>query len=303
MSHFSLVVCLGDLNDLGDALAPYDENKEVEPYRDYEDGEPKDYWLVDILRTENALNPDNATLTWGEVAAAHNARYPGDDPLLVDEGGRAYHDSTRNPDAKWDYWRIGGRWGGYFVVRPGRESQVLKPKRGWDSPDVIMANTCDAGPKSALDLDALREAKAEKARKTYAEFHALVAGTPEARPWSEFVALADKLDDYSIDQARQEYHSQPRVEAINGTDFQWHDDAIATFQKPERLYVEFERARAVPGYALLTLDGKWMAPGRMGFWGVSSDTESDRIGYWEAANAYIESLPDTAWLVAVDCHI
>ena len=60
---------------------------------------------------------------------------------------------------------------------------------------------------------------------------------------------------------------------------------------------------AVPGYATISTDGRWMAPGKMGWFGVSSDSTDDRIGYWEAANAYIEALPDDTWLVALDCHI
>lgn len=303
VSHYSVVVCLSDPDKLKDVLAPFDENLDVEPYRDYEKGDPKDFWAVTVLREESGLNLDDATLTWAQVAEAYNARYSDDDQMLVDDSGRAYTISTYNPESKWDYWRVGGRWGGYFRVRPGCEAQVIKPERGWDSPDLVLANACDGGPKAALDLAALREAKADEARKTYAEFHALVAGTPEARPWSEFVDLLDKVEGYTIDQARSEYHSQPRVEALKGSDFRWHDDAIATFQKPERLYVEHERARAVPGYALVTIDGKWMAPGQMGWFGMGSDDESSRIGYWEAANAYIESLPESAWLIAVDCHI
>jgi hypothetical protein len=304
MSHFSVVVCLEHPDKLEAALAPYDENLEVEPYRDYEKGEPSEYWAVSHLREENDLNPDDATLTWAQVAEAFNNRYPEESsPLLVSEDGRAYTMSTYSPESKWDYWRIGGRWGGYFRYREDQRDQVIKPGRGWDSPETIHPRSCDGGPKFALDLDALREAKAEEARKTYAEFQALVSGTPEARPWSEFVELADKVDGYTIDQARQEYQSQPRVQKLRGTDFQWYGDAISSFQKPERLLVEIERARAVPGFAVVTLDGKWMAPGRMGWFGCSTDDDSTRAGYWEVANAYIESLPDDAWLIAVDCHI
>jgi hypothetical protein len=304
MSHFSVVVCIDDPNKLEAVLAPFDENLETEPYRDYENDAPTEYWAVRHLREENGLNPDDDTLTWAQVAEVYNARYEGggDDPLLIAEDGRAYTMSVRNPEAKWDYWRIGGRWGGYFRYREDQRDNVIKPKRGWDSPDAIHPCSCDGGQKSALDLSALRDAKAEEARKSYAEFRALVAGTPEARPWKEFLGRG-LVEGYTIGRAREEYHSQPRVAALSGSDFQWHNDVIGTFQQPERLYVEKERARAVPGFALLTLDGKWMAPGQMGWFGCSTDDEGSRIGYWEAANAYIEALPDDAWLIAVDCHI
>jgi hypothetical protein len=96
--------------------------------------------------------------------------------------------------------------------------------------------------------------------------------------------------------------AQARVECIQGTDFQWHDDAIATFQQPAERYVLLQTARAVPGYATVTTDGRWMAKGRMGWFGVSHDDDNE-AGYLEAANAYIESLPDEVFLIITDCHV
>ena len=46
-----------------------------------------------------------------------------------------------------------------------------------------------------------------------------------------------------------------------------------------------------------------MAPGDMSWFGMSTESESDQIGYWEVANAYIESLPDDVYLIALDCHV
>jgi len=133
MSHFTVVVCIEDPERLEAALAPFDENREVEPYRDYEEGEPARFWAVGALREGEGLNPDDATLTWQQVADAYNERYRQDeDPMLVDESGRAYVVSTRNPDAKWDYWRIGGRWGGAFPYRQELGGEVIKPERDWD---------------------------------------------------------------------------------------------------------------------------------------------------------------------------
>jgi hypothetical protein len=304
MSHFTVVVCIDDPDRLDAVMAPFDEGRKVTPYRSYEDGGPASYWAVKSLREKGGLNPDDATLTWAQVAEAHNRLWDDGDPLLVDdESGRAYTMSTYNPESRWDYWRIGGRWGGYFPYRKGCRRLVIKPERGWDSPDVITPDRCDGGPKSALDLDALREARANEARKTYAEWAELVKGTPEALPWSAFTDNISDGNGYTIERARQEYHSQPRIEAIKGTDFRHYDDPVAEFGKPEALYAEQEKARAVPGYAMITLDGRWMAPGKMGWFGCSTDGEGDRIGYWEAANAYIEAVPDSAYLIALDCHI
>lgn len=304
MSHFTVIVCLKSKDDLDAALAPFDENLEVEPYRDYEAGSPAGHWATSILREKAGLNPDDASLTWAEVAEAYNKHYgEEEDRLLIDDAGRAYAMSTRNKQAKWDYWRVGGRWGGYFPYRHKHEAEVIEPERSWDSPDEMKPRHCDGGPKRALDLDALRKEKADEAAKTYAEYQVAVAGTPDALPWSVFTENISPEGGYTIEQAREEYHSQPRVQAIKGTDFQWYDDPIADFGVPQALYIERQRARAVPGWAILTADGRWMEQGRMGWWAMNDATEGSKIGYWEAANAYIESLPDDAWLIAVDCHI
>jgi len=301
MSHFTVVVCIDDPARLDDVLAPFDENREVEPYRDYEEGGPASYWAVKLFREEDGLNPDDATLTWAQVAEVHNKRWDDEPPLLIAEDGRAYAMSTRNPDAKWDWWSIGGRWTGYFPYRAEFASEVIRGEPGLGAGNAPALH-CDGGPKRTLDLDALCSDKAAEARKSYAEFHALIAGTPQAKSWATFRADLD-AGRITIEDARREYHDQPAIRALQGTDFRWHDDPLNDFGLPESLYVEREKARAVPGFATLTTDGRWMAPGRMGWFAATDATEDSQIGYWEAANAYIGALEDSTYLIAVDCHI
>lgn len=376
MSHFSVTVCLGDEDGalaraaavqangfrptyVGDesslrrivearlepVLAPYDENLEVTPYRDYEEGGPEEYWLYRSLKravedeangtgikpynpgmigwstAESKETPDEQRMkiakeaalfrtlpepvTWDSLRDVYGLLYPGeeDDFPEIDENDRAYKMSTYNPDSKWDYWRVGGRWGGNFTCRPESALEVIGTEKGWDSPGDIPLLRCDGGRKGALDLAAMREDAAEAARKTYREYHSIVDSLPEARPWSAFWARLEDGSGYTIDQARADYRSQPRVQAMDGTDFRWHDDTVAEFSGDIALHAEKARAGAVPGFATVTLDGKWMAPGRMGWFAATDATDSTRIGYWEAANAYIDSLPDDAWLVVIDCLI
>src|SRR5262249_46470856 len=142
---------------------------------------------------------------------------------------------------------------------------VISGEPGVMTPPNRDRTKCDGGRKRAIDLDGMRKAAAEKARSTYAGWLAAVEGTPAARPWREFVDLVGKVEDYTIDQAREEYRTQPRLQALNGTDFGlMFDCPIEEYQKPQKQFIEIARARAVPGYAVLTLDGKWMAPGRVG---------------------------------------
>jgi len=303
VSHFSVIACIDDPAKLGAVMEPYSENLETEPYRRYEEGGAAGYWGVKTFREKHGLNPDDATLTWAQVAEVHNRVWDDSEPLLVGEDGRAYQMSTYNPESRWDWYGIGGQWAGYFVARKGAESRVMQPRRSHRSQDIIAPGRCDGGRKADLDLDGLRAVKAAEARDTYAQWAKLTDGLPDALPWSVFADNVSEGSGYTIDQARDEYHSQPRMQAVKGTDFQWYDDVIAEFGIPESLYITRETARAVPGYATVTLDGRWMAPGKMGWFGCSDDGEGDRIGYWEAANAYIESVPDSAYLIALDCHI
>ena len=249
MSHFTVTVCTENASLLEAALAPFDEELEVESY---------------------------------------------------EEDGETY---TRNPRAKWDWWVIGGRWPGRFPYRQGYEKSVLQPKPHWGDPDASLPPLhCDGGPVRALDLGKLRDEAAITARKTWAEWEKVTTGTPDALPWSVFAENISEGNGYTIEQAREEYHSQPRIRALEGTDFMGYDNPVTEFGVGKDRFTEMARAKAVPGWATLTLDGRWMEQGEMGWFGMSSATESSTIGYAEAANAYIGQLPDDTWLISVDCH-
>lgn len=303
MSHFTVVVCLDDPKKLDEALAPFSESLEVEPYRDYLDD-----WQAAYERALKfyAEHPEHrpAELDESDVVAVLSD-YNGADVQKDAESDRYFEMSTYNPESKWDWYLIGGRWTGYFkAASDAPRAALINGQPGVMTRQNTDPSRCDGGQKRHLDLGSLRDAKGDEARELHEKWLKVVQGTPEARPFREFADVVDKVDGYTIDRAREEYHSQPRIEAIKGTDVDLHFDCpIEYYQKPQRLFVELARAQAVPGYAVLTLDGKWMAPGRMGFWGFSSDDESTRAGYFEVANAYIDSLPDSTWLIAVDCHI
>lgn len=78
---------------------------------------------------------------------------------------------------------------------------------------------------------------------------------------------------------------------------------LEEFQWGRELYVHRARLSAVPGYAYLMRDGKWLARGDMGWFGLSSDTVESREAYDVAVNGRIASLDPDVVLVLVDCHI
>lgn len=377
MSHYSVLVALppdtevADLDEvLTEVMAPWEEDLRVAPWKDYEQGNPADFWWVKSVRGNAAshvrlrevgpeafvterladarmsragteryvaglaetvqewaedvrwaerLGPD--PLTWERVVALYNEHYGHDTALVrVDDDSdsetmyydpeeeRAYTWTTRNPDAKWDYWRIGGRWGqGYFIAREAVAGQ-LTAERGWDSPPartaVVDRLRVDGGPRGSLDFEAMRDEAARERLVEYDRWQEIVAehGAPPA--WADLISLVN-LGELHIDDARKRYQTHPAIEAARGAEL---TDVFGP--DPEQEYgttrEEFERqARlaAVPGYALVTVERRWVAPGQMGWFGMSSDEPGEREGYHIAANRYLDDLHKDAFVVVLDCHI
>jgi hypothetical protein len=376
MSHFSVTVCLpADTaldkveETLNDVLARWDENRECEARRDYEEGGPEDCWWVRSVRRgaehhrngtgilpyggphswesgfskhteaeQRAEHADDAMWsdrlgehpTWADVAAAYNAKYHPEDALAVpgeddgkldtdrlqydEESGRAYTWTYRNPDAMWDWWCIGGRWRNSLHAKRGVQASALitserhyteqyrKPGdevKQWASKGL----RCDGGPKGLLDFESMRDEAAAQANARYDEWDKICADTPPAHAWAYFIGLKD-AGELTIEQARERYGAQPRIVAVRkNEELSWYDDAVEHFGMGREEYVANARRDAVPGYALITLDRQWMAPGRMGWFGMSTDEPGTVDAYKTEANAYLEGLDDDVLIVQIDCHI
>ena len=147
MSHYTVTIVLPEKPKnaghaeqmISELVAPFDENESVEPYKSYErplaenwrDLEPmKLGWPWSYLRRDmpevdvEDLHAVAAALTSDEEDAHESERYG------VDEKG-LYHMSTYNPQSKWDWWTIGGRWSGFYPIEGGMADIVRKG-------DVIM---------------------------------------------------------------------------------------------------------------------------------------------------------------------
>jgi len=105
MTHFfGIVLVPCDTPDLyaavQKAMEQYDENRAVPSYRFYPDAEEirrmREWYKTDDLRQ----------------LARYAYEWDGDESGDVDENGRLYFMSRRNPEGKWDYWLIGGSWYG-----------------------------------------------------------------------------------------------------------------------------------------------------------------------------------------------
>ncbi|MEV0646036.1 hypothetical protein AB0I28_12300 [Phytomonospora sp. NPDC050363] len=355
MSHFTVLVTLpkGTAHDkvedtIGEILAPYDENTEVEPYREYEDGGPEEFWwvksvrqAVQDLRDGTGIKPYDPNLlgwstaastltadeqradlvkeadwsfhlgekpTWETVAKLYTERYSSEESsrLYYDaDSDRAYTLTTYNPESKWDWWSIGGRWHKYFVATQGTDASALIHGRpgafGSTAPDQFGTGvTCDGGMRGLLDLDAQRDKDATAAAERFDVWDRICEKTPPARSWSEFSSLVEM--GMPITEARTEHSAQPRVALARKELDSWGCPVEEFFSGREEYILQARRA-AVPGYALITLDREWVAPGRMGWFGMSSEGPGEKEAYRIAVNTYLDGLDPEAWVVVVDCHI
>ena len=121
MSHFTLLV-IGE--DIEGKLAPYDENLEVTPYIGTTKGD-----LVEERKEmiEEAKNPPKDTSIDYSVYK---------EGMSLAEFCKAYHDeevdeegnllTTYNPESKWDWYEIGGRWKGMLMEKSGEKRDQLR---------------------------------------------------------------------------------------------------------------------------------------------------------------------------------
>ena len=115
--HFSTFVIIGRHDDpeaaVSQALEPFYQGLEVEPYRDYLD----------------ASDIKHMAEHYGIPASDLPALAAKMEDWRCGEGGLDAHGlyavTTCNPDGKWDWYEIGGRWNGYI---PGSRRNVISAR-------------------------------------------------------------------------------------------------------------------------------------------------------------------------------
>jgi len=229
---------------------------------------------------------------------------------LVDENGEVVKTIDRtNPNKKWDWYEVGGRWNGFFKLKPLAVGLLGKPgiqtmDKGYEPPTLDRADACLKGD---IDVEGMRDEAAKTAAEEYDLFARVTAGLPKHLSWDEVkeqnrTGETNKLGEFEVDYkvAREEYNSQPAVEALRKNDATaWFeaDKFLVTFEQ----YVQRARDSALTTFAILK-DGKWYERGEMGWWGIVSN-EQDRDEWNAQFSRLIDGLPDSTLLSVVDCHI
>lgn len=220
--------------------------------------------------------------------------------IEVNEAGEVTEIVRRtNPNAKWDWYLLGGRWTGFFKMKEHQQGQVGRPGIMTEQAEEGRA---DASLKRYIDIEGMRDEAAAKARAQYRRFHELVGDAPRPAEWDAFRAKVESKD-LTIDEARKLYHEQPALVALAKDPerrFFFLDD-ISKFYETEDQFAQRARDKALMTFAIVK-DGKWYERGEMGWWGCVSDEKDENV--WEAEFAsLIDSVPDDTLLSVFDCHI
>jgi hypothetical protein len=312
MTHFTVLV-----------VGP-DHEKQLEPY-----------WELDLSPEDKKNDPravfnveikkDDLENEYKQWKATHNENnYKNIDEWLSewfgyskDENGDCGYYS--NPNAKWDWWQVGGRWRGFFKLKNGKtgkrgeagtgewlkkNAELLgidkdKIKIGEHPPENV-----DVAYKRDIDVDGMRNKQGKQYAKRWDIVHKNVRNL-EITTWKQFLEKRD-TDGITIDEARNLYHAQmgviefKRVKELYKDTFGWGaslDDYIVSRDE----YIRRGRDSALTTSAILK-DGKWYERGKVGWW-ATCNTDLTWDQWTQKWNEYFDELPDDVLLTIVDCHI
>ena len=196
---------------------------------------------------------------------------------LVDAAGEmvATFDRT-NPNKKWDWYEVGGRWSGFFKTFVGKVDQCRK---------------------GLVDIEGMRNEAGVKAAEKFDKFLWLSAGCAPLVPWAVVNEWMFKDD---MEAARKYYGDQPIVKAFRADEeARWWN--LEDFECGREKYIQDAREKALRTFAVVK-DGQWYEKGKMGWWACVAD-EKDEEKWTAEFNTLIDGLPDDTLLTIVDCHI
>jgi len=302
MSHFTVLV-IGD-----------DPEQQLAPYHEFECTGRNDQWVQDIDITQEFLqimadSDDEDPLLdalgyWGLEDSVVG------DEAQVDRDGMHKHGyavitqnpagtpciirvvNRTNPNKKWDWYSVGGRWTGFFTLKPGASGSTGSPGIFGNRAEP---NTADQARKGAIDWEAMRSKAGDAAAQQWDRVREVA---PEL--WQSWDTVRSEFPE-DPEQARRVYHDQAGRRALWASvddTIRWLEDDVLVDRDR---YIRRARAQSGATFAVVR-DGNWYERGSMGWWGVVSN-EQDRDTWAEQVASMIDALPEDTLITLVDCHI
>jgi len=260
----------------------YDKSK-VKQYTN-----PEEHLWVKVLSIVDTTHPDRDYCFEGKVAiqrvdepkdVPHKEKYASFEEYMKEWHGYDSRDQSKgryglwsNPNVKWDWYQVGGRWSGFLKLKDGIGIQGKLGVKSWTNEnEEIPMNKADQARKCDIDFDGMRKEKFEESCKEYEEFEIALKDNPE--------------------KAMNEHYWTYGIKNVGDKD----NIVLETRE-------QYLKRTANPSTFAVVKDGKWYERGEMGWWGCVGN-EKDHGEWNEEFMKLLESVSDDALITIVDCHI
>lgn len=267
MSHYAVLVIHREDQNIDKMLAPYNENLKVEPYLKYKHNDAIKFIKEEFVPYNDFLKDysEEELLEW---FTREYSSY-----LLKNED--IY--TTYNPNSKWDWYLIGGRFSdGLELTDEGIDETIKSYGHGWfgqasEEEQIEYVKYADSAPiKYIRWLTTLSQEEKD-----------------ELRRWWEINVDGDEPKD---GEEKDEY-------------FFWNPDWFRRRYKDADTYIKLKEM--ITFFAVIAPDGKWYAPSNMGWWACTDGEPEDELKWdLEFYDRFIKPNLDSDLIcTVVDCHI
>ena len=285
MSHSVVTVVIRNAANTQEAeamldalLDPFDENMEMEPYPNWCDADDVEHVSrfyrehpeycpgsdEHSLDQGGPVKPFDEYVTegnleaWNEWTRQAIGAYHGngrDTGIYDAEEDRFGYLSTYNPDSRWDWWALGGRWHGFFQLKPKVEvgsepmpawrSKLIESTAGFgmdavegaqnipnfdgtqaallgnsgvggDDPSENFEARADLARKGDIDFDLMRALAGQRAEAEYDKFEEATKGLPIPDPWDDVLKRTFFDNDTDPDETFEGYVMSKAEKQVSG---------------------------------------------------------------------------------------
>ena len=187
---------------------------------------------------------------------------------------------TCNPNAKWDWWQIGGRFPGGLLVKNDLKDCILSCKENQaDAPAGY--KYADAARKKDICWELMKKIAMKIAEQNY----------------QRYIKAFEAKDAKDID-----FFARVTEDGISGWCNMIYIKGETLDEYKARKGTSDTDQYQVHAYAFVDRNGDWNASGDMGWFGISCNDKPERA--WnDELQTLMNEVQDDDFIVAVDCHI
>ena len=373
MSHFTVLVAADSREQLDERMAPYYEQYHPGDGEEFENAYAKGWVEFDDKRDEclaewnggleikvveldngerlfpwdeQFKQPDPERSGWQITVIPEDAKeltltpkefYSSFDEFVEDWHG--YKSGERigywhNPNAKWDWWSVGGRWNGLLKLKNenGRPDTATRGRPGVMGSLNTDEDRADSALTRDIDWEVMRNEDRDRHEKRHLALHAGLEFANRCETIEDAIAAAEemaidigekipgwfplapgKLEESYGSNPEQSHDIWPTILDYARHQLAEHyaliergvDFFMTTYDETRELllpYDEYMKKYSTPArtYAFVDTEGTWVERGSMGWFGMSHDEDD---GYDEYFWKFVESLGKDQRVFVVDCHI